>query len=146
MTAFTITRWVAAPPADTWARLTDFARHGAAVPLTITDLDPGAPGVGWQFVPRTGVGPARVADHMIVTIWSPPSGQRVHGRFRVVKIGPWLQGWAEVSVDAASGGTRVTWTEDLGPRLDPAPPLTRPLARRLGRALFARALDRVLRP
>ncbi|MEI2776929.1 MAG: SRPBCC family protein [Tetrasphaera sp.] len=146
MSAFTITRVVAAPVDVVWGRLTDFARHGQAVPLTVTDLDPGPPGPGWQFVPRTGIGRARVADHMIVTIWSPPRPQRMRGRFRVVKIGPWLRGWAQVSVEEVAGGTLVTWTEELGPRIDPAPLLTRPLAARLGRRLFARALDRVLRP
>ena len=65
--------------------------------------------------------------------------------FRIVKIGAWLKGWADVSVTPLpTGGSQVSWTEELGPRLDPVPFLTGPVSAWAGRRLFAQTLDRLL--
>jgi hypothetical protein len=146
VTAFTVTRTVAAPVDVTWARVSAFADHGEAIPLTRMRLDPGEPTVGWEFTGRTGVGPVEIADTMIVTAFDPPSAGGA-GRFRIVKIGRWLRGWAEVVVEPTdSGGSRVHWTEDLGPRIDPFPRLSGRVSAWAGQRLFAHTLDRLLRP
>ena len=145
MSVFTVTRVVPLSVEETWARLTDFAGHGEAVPLTRMRLDPGSPRVGWEFAGITGIGPVAFADPMVLTAYDPPGDGRTDGRFRIVKIGRWLRGWAEVSVAGTSdASTRVTWTEELGPRLDPLPAVTGPLSAWAGRRLFAHTLDALL--
>jgi hypothetical protein len=144
VTAFTVTRSVSLSATETWARLTDFAAHGDAIPLTRMQTDSAPLGLGWEFSGITGVGRVAFADHMIVTIFDPPTLDSP-GRFRIVKIGAWLKGWADVSVTPLpTGGSQVSWTEELGPRLDPVPFLTGPVSAWAGRRLFAQTLDRLL--
>ncbi len=66
-------------PAEVFARLTDWERHGEAVPLTrIRRTESG-------FVARTGVGPLGFDDVMDVVAWDPPRSCRIEKRGRVVK-------------------------------------------------------------
>ena len=71
-----LVRHTPAPPSAVWAVLTDFGAHGRWMPLTTMRLDPGSPRLGWSFAGLTGVGPLRFSDPMVVTGWSPPSGER----------------------------------------------------------------------
>lgn len=145
---FTLTRESVADPVLLWSVVTDVTGHGRWVPLTTMVTDPGPPRVGWGFAGVTGLGPARFRDAMVVTVWEPPTALDPQGRMRLVKTGRPLRGWAEVTVaprtpapGARSGGSTVTWTEDLGPR---GPGLSRaldPVSRRAGGLLFGRVLD-----
>lgn len=136
--SFVIERRVDAPAPAVFAVLSDVRRHAQGVPLTHIETDPGDPGLGWSFVARTRFGPLTLDDPMVISGWQPPS------RFRLVKTGWWLSGWAQVEVRPDDGGSIVVWTEHL--RLRPAPLgwLTAPLADPLGRRVFTRALDRLL--
>ena len=63
MGAFTIVREVPLPPAEVFARLTEWERHGEVVPLTTITPRPGG------FLARTGVGPLGFDDPMDVVTW-----------------------------------------------------------------------------
>lgn len=130
--AFTLQRTSRATPDRLWAVLTDFSRHGEWVPLTTMRTDAGEPRLGWGFVGLSGVGPARMADHMVITEWEPGR------RFRVAKLGPVLVGWAEAAVETAPGGSRVTWTESVLPR--GLPRLLHGAADAAGRSFFDRVM------
>lgn len=94
-----------------WSVVTDVARHGDHVPATTVRTDAGRPRVGWGFTARTGIGPVRVDDAMVLSVWDPPH------RMRAVKVGRVLGGWAEATVDAAEGGGSVlTWRASVVPR------------------------------
>jgi uncharacterized protein YndB with AHSA1/START domain len=98
----------------TWRALTDWPSHGRWVPLTgVRVLTPSGRGVGARFVGHTGLGPLGFDDPMEVVEWREPS-DGVVGRCRVVKQGQVVLG--EVSFEVtprASGGSTVTWTEDV---------------------------------
>jgi hypothetical protein len=98
----------------TWRALTDWPSHGRWVPLTdVRVLTPSRRGVGARFVGRTGFGPLGFDDPMEVVEWREPV-DGVAGRCRVVKQGRVVLGetWFEVA-PRPSGGSRVTWTEDV---------------------------------
>lgn len=132
MGAFEVVREVSLPPEETFARLTDWERHGDVVPLTtVRSTDAG-------FVARTAVGPFGFDDVMDVVEWDPPRSCRIEKRGRVV------QGWAEVSVTPTSRGSRVVWREvahTIG-----VPRFAARLEEAAGRRLFGRVVDRLLRP
>ncbi len=130
--AFTIHLDSTAAPERLWEVLTDFPGHERFVPATTMRTDPGPPRVGWELTARTGRGMAAVPDPMVLTIWEPPT------RFRLVKIGPILTGWAEASVVRHGEGSQLTWTEQVVPR-----GLPRAL-RRPADAVACRAYRRVL--
>lgn len=99
MTVIEIVREVPLGPDEAFSRLTDWPRHGDVVPLTTVRLtDTG-------FVARTGIGPLGFDDVMDVVRWDPPRSCRLEKRGRVVT------GWAEITVEPAAGGARVTWRE-----------------------------------
>lgn len=138
--AFTVTRRTLLAPARAWEAVTDLREHTRHVPLT--DLEVPAEGVelGREVVAWTRLGPLAAADRMLVTALEP--GRRL----RLVKTGRFLHGWAEITVapdpDAPSGSV-VTWTEELWlPGLRRA---TRPAGDRLGRALFGRVVEGLVR-
>lgn len=139
-----VTRSTSLSVAQAWAAVTDFAGHGDVIPLTTIVTDPGRPRLGWRFAGVTRLGPVRFTDPMLVTTWEPPQGSPSAGRVRLVKIGRWLQGWAEITVEAEGEGACVTWCETLRPRPDPLPALSRPISSMLGKRLFERALDGLL--
>ena len=104
-----LTRETAAEPAAVWAVLTDFAGYGRWMPLTRMRVDAGPPRLGWGFAGVSGWGPLAFSDSMLVSAWEPPI-EGIPGRFRVVKTGRLLGGWAEVSLPpTADGCPRVDW-------------------------------------
>lgn len=125
----------------TWRALTDWPSHGRWVPLTsVRVLTPTGRGVGARFVGRTGVGRLGFDDPMQIVEWREPA-DGVPGWCRVVKQGRLLVGeaWFEV-LPRTSGGSVVSWTEDV--EIAPVR-LTRPLApliRLVGRLAFTRSL------
>jgi uncharacterized protein YndB with AHSA1/START domain len=143
MTAFQLVRTCPAAPATVWDVLTDFAGHERWIPLTTMRVDQGAPRVGWGWAGVSGLGPLSFADSMVLSRWEPPADED-GGRFSMVKTGRVLDGWADVRVDPAPGGTVVTWSEDISLRPRPLRRATQPLVDRVGAAMFARALDAML--
>lgn len=143
MSAFRIDRTSPLSADEAWRRLTDWPAHADQVPLTrISVLTPGPTRVGTVFVARTGLGRAGFDDPMEVVRWQPPA-PGVPGRCRLEKRGRAITGWAEIHVRNADGTTRVRWEEDL--RIGLLPGLLDPLTGHAGRAVFGRAVDRLLR-
>lgn len=143
MTAFRISRAVTLPAERVWQRVTDWPAHATGVPLTaISVLTPPPAGVGTLFLARTGIGPAGFDDPMEVVRWEPPEGDRA-GRCRLEKRGRVITGWAEIEVTPQGSGAVVVWVEEL--RIRPLPRLFDPVVVRVGRLVFARALDGLLR-
>lgn len=142
MSAFRIGRITDLPAAECWSRVTDWPAHGEAVPLTtVTVSGPGPAGVGTTVVARSGAGRFRFDDPMEIVEWDPPSEGRP-GRCRLEKRGRVVTGWAEIEVHGTERGSVVLWVEELC-----LPLLPRRLDRlvaRVGRSVFARALDALL--
>lgn len=118
-------------PEDAFARLTDWERHGEAVPLTTISPTPSG------FVARTAVGRLGFDDPMDVVTWEPPRLCRIEKRGRVVT------GWAELSVTPTATGSRVVWREEahwIG-----VPRFAARVEEAAGRALFGRVVDHLLR-
>lgn len=105
-----LTRTMPADPARTFEVLGDLASYAQYQPLTRIRATPGPIGVGWSFVGYTGLGPLSVVDRMVVTAWEPDT------HFAIVKIGPVLDGWAEVHLTPEGAQTRVVWREEIVPR------------------------------
>lgn len=141
MGTFLIERTVAAPPAQVWDVITDWAGHSRWVPLTTMRCDPGPTRIGWSFTGLTGIGRLRFSDVMRITDWAPPSAGGP-GRFRLVKVGRWLAGWAEVSMVPIAGGeqTRVLWRENIVIRPTALGRLLAPLTDRVNTVLFTRVI------
>jgi uncharacterized protein YndB with AHSA1/START domain len=138
-----LVRHTPAPPCAVWDVLTDFGAHGRWMPLTTMRLEPGRPRLGWSFAGLTGVGPLRFSDPMVVTGWSPPSGERP-GELRLVKTGRLLGGWIQVTVAGHGQGSRLVWHEELTIRPLPAKRLTGPVVGLAATWLYARAIDGML--
>ncbi|MBC9726502.1 SRPBCC family protein [Streptomyces sp. TRM68367] len=130
--------------AEAWRRLTEWPRHGEAVPLTRVTVVPAAPTrQGTVVVVRTGLGPFAFDDTMEVTVWRPPEGD-VSGLCRLEKRGRVVLGWAEIEVRPGPGGrTRVLWREELRVRLLPG--FFDGVLERAARYVFGRAVNRLLR-
>lgn len=142
MGTFAIQRVVAAPPAKVWTVLTDWAGYARWMPLTTMRTDPGPTRVGWTFAGLTGWGRVRIADVMCITDWAPPSPDGP-GAFRLVKVGRFLAGWAEVAVQPLAGGqqTLLVWRENIVIRPAPVGRLLGPLTDRFNKALFSQVVD-----
>ena len=142
MARFHLTRRSPASPGAVWDAVTDFAAYADWMPLTRMRLDEGRPTPGWGFAGISGLGPLAFRDSMLVTVWEPPSGDG--GRFRVVKTGRILGGWADVTVVPEGDGTRLDWREDAVVRPLPAKRLLDPLVVRGSEWLYGRAIDAML--
>jgi hypothetical protein len=99
-----------ADPERTWEVLGDLPAYGQYQPLTRIRATPGPIGPGWSFVGYTGLGPLSVVDRMVVTEWEP------FRHFAIVKVGPVLDGGAEVHLTPEGDSTRVVWREEIVPR------------------------------
>jgi hypothetical protein len=141
---FLLERTAPLPLDEAWRRLTQWPRHGDAVPLTrVTVVTPPPTGEGTRFVARSGLGPLGFADPMEVTLWRPPA-DGLPGLCRLEKRGRVVLGWAEIEVRPGPGGrSRVIWREEL--RVRPLPGLFDPLLRAAARYTFGRAVNRLLR-
>ncbi|MGE9809131.1 SRPBCC family protein [Janibacter sp. G1551] len=145
MTAFRVVRHIPASVSDVWARVADLRAHGDHVPLTRMVTDAGAPRVGWAFSGITALGPFRLVDAMVVTRWEPPTAARATGVLRIEKVGRLLAGWAEIEVSPhGDAGSRVVWSEELGPRQRDLARLLRVPSAAVGRRLFERVVDSLL--
>ncbi|MEU1306635.1 SRPBCC family protein [Streptomyces shenzhenensis] len=144
MADFLLQRTAPLPVDEAWRRLTQWPRHGDAVPLTRVAVVAGTPTrVGTRIVARTGIGPLAFDDPMEVTVWCPPADGEP-GLVHLAKRGRVVLGWAELEVRPGPGGrTRVLWREDL--RIRGLPPLFDPLLTRAARAVFGRAVNSLLR-
>ncbi|MGW3957883.1 SRPBCC family protein [Streptomyces sp. NPDC004752] len=144
MVDFLLQRTAPLPIDEAWRRLTQWPRHGDAVPLTRVAVVTGRPTrVGTRIVARTGIGPLAFDDPMEVTVWCPPADGGP-GRVRLAKRGRVVLGWAELEVRPGPGGrTRVLWREEL--RIRGLPPFFDPLLTRASRAVFGRAVNSLLR-
>ncbi|MEU2595976.1 SRPBCC family protein [Streptomyces hirsutus] len=144
MATFHLQRTAPLPLDEAWRRLTEWPRHGAAVPLTrVTVTTPPPTGEGTVFVARSGLGPVAFDDPMEVTVWQPP-GDGSPGLCRLEKRGRLVRGWAEIEVRPGPGGrTRVLWREDLRVRFLPG--FCDPALRAVSRTVFGRAVNTLLR-
>ncbi|MGW0818379.1 SRPBCC family protein [Streptomyces viridiviolaceus] len=144
MVTFFLERTAPLPPDEAWRRLTEWHRHGDAVPLTRVTVAPPPPTRrGTVVVARTGIGPLAFDDRMEVTVWQPPTDD-TPGLCRLDKRGRLVRGWAEIEVRPGPGGrARVLWREEL--RVRPLPGLFDGLLARSGRYVFGRAVNRLLR-
>ncbi|MFF2652260.1 SRPBCC family protein [Streptomyces sp. NPDC058045] len=146
MAIFRLRRDVAVPVAEAWRRMTDWPRHGTAVPLTrVTVGTPPPTAPGTRVTARTGVGRLGFADPMEVTVWEPPEPDRPDrpARCRLEKRGAFVLGWAEIAVTAHGTGARVEWHEEL--RARGLPRWADPLLAASGRLVFGRAARILLR-
>lgn len=143
MAVFRIGRTTGLPAGECWRRVTDWPAHGAQVPLTVVEVVSASPtGVGTVFVARSALGRFGVDDPMEVVAWRPPSPGRP-GRCRLEKRGRPITGWAEIEVHEKGSGSVVLWVEEL--RFPLLPSALDPLVARVGRRVFGRALDGMLR-
>ena len=142
MPSFVASQDTALSPAAAWARITDWPRHARYVPFTAITVPTGGPNrVGTVFLARTGLGQFGFDDPMEVVEWTEP-GDGTPGRCRLVKRGSVMLGWAELLVEPAPAGSRVTWTEDL--TVARLPRLADRVTALSSRLLFTRVLKRVL--
>lgn len=130
MALIEIVREVRLDPAEAWARVTDWPRHGDFVPLTRIALTPQG------FDAFTGVGPIGFHDPMDVMEWREPRFCRLEKRGRV------MTGWAELEVEPHAGGSRVTWREDI--QVWGMPRFMDGVTQASSRALFSRVVDGLL--
>lgn len=142
MGTFVIERVVAAPPSHVWDVITDWAGYARWMPLTTMRCDQGPTGIGWTFAGLTGVGAVRFSDVMRITDWAPPPPAGGSGSFRLVKVGRWLAGWAEVSVMPIASGaqTRLLWRENIVIRPIPLGNVLAPLVDRVNTVVFSRVI------
>ncbi|MBD0690733.1 hypothetical protein BG452_32220 [Streptomyces sp. CBMA123] len=137
MARFVLTRRTPLPPADCWARLTAWPRHGDRVPFTRVTV---VRGTGRQqgdvILARTALGPLRFDDPMELIELAAPTRCRLAKRGRVVR------GGAELTVRPVGAGSAVVWAEEL--RITGLPRLFDPLLASAGRLVFGRVLDHLL--
>lgn len=144
MVNFLLERTAPLPLDEAWRRLTQWRRHGDVVPLTrVTVIPPAPTRVGTLVVARSGIWPLAFADPMEVTVWRPPTDTEA-GLCRLEKRGRVVTGWAEIEVCPGPGGrSRVVWREELAVAF--LPRLVDPLLGAVGRSMFGRAANRLLR-
>ena len=139
-----IERQTAVAAARLWDVLTDWPRHGRYVPCTRLEVT-SAPGPGQQVDAITQLGPIDlVHDVMVVQEWSPPLGD-APGVVQLTKIGRVLGGSARIEVHTRSGGSRVTWREEVWPRPAWLGAVLAPAFDLAARPLFGRTLDGLIR-
>jgi hypothetical protein len=140
MAPFVVSQDTPLPPAQAWARVVDWPRHGAHVPLTRVSVS--APvEVGAVVTARTGIGRFGFADPMEIVEWAPPADGG-GGRCRLEKRGRAVHGWAELTVTPRPSGSQVTWREEAVPA--GLPRFASGAAAAAGRLLFARVLRKLL--
>ena len=139
MAPFVISRDTPLTPPQAWARVVDWRRHGAYVPLTTVSV--GRAGGATVVIARTGIGALGFDDPMEIVEWAPPVDTEV-GRCRLEKRGRVLRGWAEITVAPRADGARVTWREEATPAH--LPRFAAGMASAAGGLVFGRVLRRLL--
>lgn len=108
MDPITVSIDIDAPIERVWDRLADLEGHkhwmGDVGSLSF-DNDK-RQGLGTVMSVATHVGPLRLVDRMLVTIWDPPRRMTVEHQGAV-------KGAGEFILSPVGGATRLTWTEDL---------------------------------
>ncbi|WP_030231879.1 hypothetical protein [Streptomyces sp. NRRL S-350] len=144
MARFVLTRRSQLPPARCWERLTDWPRHGERVPFTRVGVARGTGReVGDVVLARTAFGPLRFDDPMEVVEFVAPGPGR-DGLCRLAKRGRPVRGGAVLRVRAVGGGCEAVWAEEL--LITGLPRFADPVVASVGRLVFGRVLDRLLRP
>jgi carbon monoxide dehydrogenase subunit G len=92
------------PPERAWRAVVDWPRQGRWMLATRVH---GGHGPGAQVVARTGIGPVRFTDTMVITHWEPPHRCVVEHTGRVVR------GAGVFEVVPAGAGSEFRWTERL---------------------------------
>jgi len=92
------------PPEQAWRVVVDWPRQGQWMLATRVR---GGHGPGAQVVARTGIGPLRFTDTMIITHWEPPH------RCVVEHTGRMVRGAGVFEVAPAGAGSELWWTERL---------------------------------
>ena len=130
---------------DLWDELVDWPAHGAWIPATTIEGEPGdSTAVGYTFTAWTGVRPVALQDRMRVTRcdWNEVE---LTGACDVEKLGPLLTGTAGFTVRGDDSGTILHWYEDVAvPYL---PGFLSPVAAfggRMGFTLALRSLAKVM--
>jgi len=99
---------IKAPIAEVWRRLENLESHqewmGDVGSLSFVGDQ--RHGLGTRLQVETRVGPMRVTDEMVVTVWDPPH------RMRIEHLGI-VKGTGEFILSPIGGATRFTWIEDL---------------------------------
>ena len=100
---------VDAPPAATWAAVTDWERQGRWIPATTVRVTGGdGRSVGTTLEAFTGLGRLGFVDPMVVTRWEPP------WRCEVRHTGSVVRGSGVFEVVALPDGrSRFVWSEQL---------------------------------
>jgi uncharacterized protein YndB with AHSA1/START domain len=100
--------FIAAPPDRVWAELADLASHPEWMDdaATVTFIGEQRAGVGTRMVAATRIGPLRARDTMDVNEW-------VEGRVIAVEHVGSVKGNGRFEIRPVSGGTELTWTENL---------------------------------
>lgn len=140
---FALTYDFAAPPPVVWNELIDWKGHERWVPATKVVLHgPGGPtDVGAEFTAWTGIGRTlALQDRMRVESLSFDAATG-KGACTVAKVGPFLSGEAAFTVEPASAGTRMVWTEAV--TVPYAPQMSAGLLARIGLSGFTFVMGRL---
>lgn len=125
-----------------WRELVDWQGHGAWIPMTRMEVEPGEPTApGARFTAFTGLGPLALEDRMEVVDcdWDETAGK---GSCTVAKLGPILKGRASFTVTPTGERTSVVdWHEDVTvPR---TPQFLAPVIARVGALGFKSGMRRL---
>ncbi len=110
---FELTRRFDVPVRELWDELIDWPAHGAWIPATTIEGEPGDPNeVGYTFTGWTGFRPVALEDRMRVTRCDWNEAEQ-SGVCDVDKLGPVLGGGAGFAVRADGSGSILEWREDV---------------------------------
>jgi len=126
-----IVREVPLTQEETFARLTDWPRHGDVMPFT--DVRVTETGI----VVHTGIGRVGFDDPMDIVQWDPPRFCRLEKRGRV------LRGWADICVWPTDTGSKVVWREVA--HVTGVPRIMARVEKAAGTVLFGRLLNGLTR-
>jgi hypothetical protein len=138
---FELSRHFDVPSRVLWDELVDWPAHGAWIPATSIEGEPGDPAaVGYTFTAWTGIRPVALEDRMRVTRCDWDDAAET-GSCDVEKLGPVLGGTAGFTVSARPNGSVLAWREDVTVPYLPA--FLSGIAAVVGRLGFSLALRRL---
>jgi carbon monoxide dehydrogenase subunit G len=126
-------------PSEVWASLRDISSHveWMADATEIRFVTDQTEGTGTTFECDTKVGPIRLTDVMTITSWIDEAEMGVRHEGIVTGVGEFRL------TDAAGGGTRFTWREDLSFPLWLGGPIGEVVAKPVLTAIWKRNLGRL---